>query len=157
MWWEVVDSNHRSRRQRIYSPPHLAALETSLIKLKNQLLHWFFWSRWSESNQQPSDYKSDALPLSHTGIVSHATPLSGDLPASHLVPRGGIEPSLSGDLGYSIPSLVTFGAAGRNRTTDTGIFSPLLYRLSYRGKLATRSGLEPLTSRVTGGRSNQLN
>ena len=25
------------------------------------------------------------------------------------------------------------GAAGRNRTTDTGIFSPLLYRLSYRG------------------------
>ena len=25
------------------------------------------------------------------------------------------------------------GASGRNRTTDTGIFSPLLYRLSYRG------------------------
>ena len=28
-WWEVVDSNHRRRSQRIYSPPHLAALETS--------------------------------------------------------------------------------------------------------------------------------
>ena len=28
------------------------------------------------------------------------------------------------------------GASGRNRTTDTGIFSPLLYRLSYRGKTA---------------------
>ncbi len=28
-----------------------------------------------------------------------------------------------------------FGASGRNRTTDTGIFSPLLYQLSYRGKL----------------------
>ena len=27
----------------------------------------------------------------------------------------------------------TVGASGRNRTTDTGIFSPLLYRLSYRG------------------------
>ena len=26
-----------------------------------------------------------------------------------------------------------YGASGRNRTTDTGIFSPLLYRLSYRG------------------------
>ena len=26
------------------------------------------------------------------------------------------------------------GASGRNRTIDTGIFSPLLYRLSYRGK-----------------------
>ena len=25
------------------------------------------------------------------------------------------------------------GASERNRTTDTGIFSPLLYRLSYRG------------------------
>ena len=25
------------------------------------------------------------------------------------------------------------GAEGRNRTTDTGIFSPLLYRLSYLG------------------------
>ena len=25
-----------------------------------------------------------------------------------------------------------FGALGRNRTTDTRIFSPLLYRLSYR-------------------------
>ncbi len=28
---------------------------------------------------------------------------------------------------------VFFGAEGRNRTTDTGIFSPLLYRLSYLG------------------------
>ncbi len=30
-----------------------------------------------------------------------------------------------------------FGASGRNRTTDTGIFSPLLYRLSYRGVCST--------------------
>ena len=27
------------------------------------------------------------------------------------------------------------GASDRNRTNDTGIFSPLLYQLSYRGKL----------------------
>ncbi len=26
------------------------------------------------------------------------------------------------------------GAQGQNRTADTGIFSPLLYRLSYLGK-----------------------
>ena len=26
-----------------------------------------------------------------------------------------------------------FGASGRNRTNDTWIFNPLLYRLSYRG------------------------
>ena len=32
----------------------------------------------------------------------------------------------------------------------------MLYRLSYQGKLATRKGLEPSTSSVTGWRSNQL-
>ena len=60
------------------------------------------------------------------------------------------------------------GASGRNRTNDTGIFSPLLYRLSYRGmlsrasallsvnKMATRNGLEPSTSSVTGWRANRL-
>ena len=57
-----------------------------------------------------------------------------------------------------------FGASGRNRTSDTRIFSPLLYQLSYLGlfgyelyPLATRKGLEPSTSGVTGRRSNQLN
>ena len=29
---------------------------------------------------------------------------------------------------------IGYGASGRNRTNDTGIFSPLLYQLSYRGK-----------------------
>ena len=54
------------------------------------------------------------------------------------------------------------GALERNRTTDTGIFSPPLYQLSYKGVylreptnnpkkgLATRMGLEPMTSSVTG-------
>ncbi len=35
----------------------------------------------------------------------------------------------------SIPTKSTTGASGRNRTNDTRIFSPLLYRLSYRGIL----------------------
>ena len=48
-------------------------------------------------------------------------------------------------------------ALGRNRTTDTQIFSLLLYRLSYQGMMATRKGLEPSTSSVTGWHSNQLN
>ena len=32
-WWERVDSNHRSRRQQIYSLPPLATREHSHIKL----------------------------------------------------------------------------------------------------------------------------
>ena len=49
-----------------------------------------------------------------------------------------------------------YGASGRNRTSDTRIFSPLLYRLSY-GTMAVWTGLEPATSAVTGRHSNQLN
>ena len=33
------------------------------------------------------------------------------------------------------PHILKIGASGRNRTIDTRIFSPLLYRLSYRGKV----------------------
>ena len=51
---------------------------------------------------------------------------------------------------YQMSYIRIFGASGRNRTTDTGIFSPLLYQLSYRGKLATRMRLELTTSSVTG-------
>ena len=42
------------------------------------------------------------------------------------------------------------GGSGRNRTSDTRIFSPLLYRLSYGTKMAVWTGLEPATSAVTG-------
>ena len=35
-------------------------------------------------------------------------------------------------------------AQSRNRTSDTRIFSPLLYRLSYLGKIAG-AGFEPTT------------
>ena len=36
-------------------------------------------------------------------------------------------------VGISHKLLILNGAQGRNRTTDTRIFSPLLYRLSYLG------------------------
>ncbi len=98
------------------------------------------WSWWSESNQQPIDYKSIALPLSHTSILKKCPTFYQN-------------------------SNQTFGALGRNRTTDTRIFSPLLYRLSYQGLrvydvkivMATWKRLELSTSAVTGRRSNQLN
>ena len=44
------------------------------------------------------------------------------------------------------------GAETQNRTGDTGIFSPLLYRLSYLGTMAEPTGFEPAISGVTGRR-----
>ena len=58
-WWAEVDSNHRSRRRQIYSLIHLAALESAHI----QFVFVSSWSRWLESNPQPADYKSAALPI----------------------------------------------------------------------------------------------
>ena len=37
--------------------------------------------------------------------------------------------------GKLLPGLCICGAEGQNRTADTGIFSPLLYRLSYLGTM----------------------
>ncbi len=108
------------------------------------------------------DLQSSTLPLGYAAIWSgrrdsdsRLSPWQGDtLPLSYIR---------------------MYGALGRNRTTDTRIFSPLLYRLSYQGKfkilyyslltihklsfvkMATRKGFEPSTSSVTGWHSNQLN
>ena len=59
-----------------------------------------------------------------------------------------------------------FGAAGRIRTADLILTKDALYLLSYssertcplkKGHVATKKGLEPSTSGVTGRRSNRLN
>ena len=126
-WWEEVDSNYRSRRRQIYSLIHLAALESSRMKYKT--------GEWLRVGVGAGDWNR-----THNLLITN---------------------QLLCQLSYT--------------TTDTGIFSPLLYRLSYRGilkpawqptyaikqasseKVATRNGLEPSTSSVTGWRSNQLN
>ena len=46
-------------------------------------------------------------------------------------------------------------AQSRNRTSDTGIFSPLLYRLSYLGKIAG-AGFEPTTFGLWARRASRL-
>ena len=48
------------------------------------------------------------------------------------------------------------GGSSGNRTSDTGIFSPLLYQLSYEAIMAVPTGLEPAIFCVTGRRVNQL-
>ena len=89
IWWRMMDSNHRTRREQIHSLPCLA---TSLILHKT-------WCRREDLNPQPTDYKSVALPVELQ---------------RRIIKNGGSE---------------------RNRTADTRIFSPLLYRLSYRAEM----------------------
>ena len=113
---------------------HLATLQPARIKLlpRPHGGRELFWSWRLESNPQPADYKSAALPVE---LRQHAWRK------------------------YN-------GALGWNRTADIRIFSPALYQLSYQGEnaarqaaeksLATRNGLEPSTSSVTGWRSNPL-
>ncbi len=38
VWWEVVDSNHGSKKQQIYSLSPLATRETSPMKLRVELV-----------------------------------------------------------------------------------------------------------------------
>ena len=87
-WWEEVDSNHRRRCQQIYSLLPLATRESSHA-----------WSWWSESNQQPADYKSAALPLSHTSEVFGTKTLCRTIRIK-MVPWGGVEPPTQG---FSVP------------------------------------------------------
>ncbi len=74
-----------------------------------------------------------------------------------MVPRGGIYRARPGTDTFShrdkqisllLSSTIIFnnGASRRNRTTDTRIFNPLLYRLSYRGNGALLNGFWPSSS-----------
>ena len=44
--------------------------------------------------------------------------------------------------------MILFGAQGRNRTTDTRIFSPLLYQLSYLGLVFNLAFMLPVELRI---------
>ena len=72
-------------------------------------------------------------------------------PPSHSC-RGSIQILTRESPPYHLAIQPLYGASGQNRTADTRIFSPLLYRLSYRGnfRLATLNGFEPSISAVTG-------
>ena len=74
-----------------------------------------------------------------------------------MVPRGGIEPS--GFAGTSLHAASAFrirailelnGARGRDRTTDTAIFSRMLYQLSYPGTARGEGPGAPVYSQAGG-------
>ena len=76
-------------------------------------------------------------------LQSHALPLGYDTDWSGLRGSNSLPPPWQGG---ALPDELTpqSGASGRNRTNDTGIFSPLLYRLSYRSKEGEQKGIGDL-------------
>jgi hypothetical protein len=75
--------------------------------------------------RKESNWRKKCLKIGHSAAtVAHA-----EMPQS---PYGGAFPQNEkadlGKVGF------VFGGPGRNRTTDTRIFNPLLYRLSYQAK-----------------------
>ena len=98
------------------------------------------WSGRRGSNSLPPPWQGGALPDELRPQIRHITVPSG-APAKAceckiLWGRGEISVLVTAVLLARLPDKrLTFrrGASDRNRTNDTGIFSPLLYRLSYRG------------------------
>ena len=76
------------------------------------------------SNKKIRASKSDVLIYSGAGYEARTRYLHLGKVALYQMSYGRILETLLGFL---------TGASDRNRTNDTGIFSPLLYRLSYRG------------------------
>ena len=62
-WWWGTDSNRRTRRERIYSPPRLA---TSLPH--HDFIKW--WLR-TESNRRHKDFQSFALPTELLSLITN--------------------------------------------------------------------------------------
>ena len=119
-----MDSNHRSRRRQIYSllpltarePNHSGAGErnrTFNLLITSQLLY-----RWAT----PAKF-----------VASRHLPFGWCLEAESN------HPPCKRFARAVVPLCLSAGASRRNRTTDTRIFSPLLYRLSY-GTIIWRSG-----------------
>jgi hypothetical protein len=101
------------------------ALPTELMAHNDENYFKNQWCRLEDLNPQPTDYKSVALPIELSRHMKR-----------HVF-------------------IIFKSGSGRNRTADTRIFSPLLYRLSYRAKMAVPTGIEPAISCVTGRHVNR--
>ena len=98
------------------------------------------WSGRRGSNSLPPPWQGGALPDELRPHTRHISAPSGAptkaCECKILWGRGEISVLVTAVLLARLPDKrLTFrrGASDRNRTNDTGIFSPLLYRLSYRG------------------------
>ena len=128
-----MDSNHCRLSQRIYSPPPLAT--RALLRILEQCQKTFHtmlncWSWWRESNPQPADYKSAALPLSHTSILLSLLVKI----LKKLATWNGLEPSTSSVTGWHSNQLnyqAIFGGRNRARTYDPLLVRQVLSQLSY--------------------------
>jgi hypothetical protein len=113
------------------------------------------WSGRRDSNPRPSPWQGDALPLSHFRIIYFYFGGGDWIRTSEGVSQRIYSPSPLANSGTPPHSS---GAGERNRTPNLLITSQLLCLLSYAStSLATRKGLEPSTSSVTGWHSNRLN
>jgi hypothetical protein len=143
-WWRGTDSNRRTLRERIYSPPRLA---TSLPLQK--------WWLGTESNRRHEDFQSSALP---TELPSHVlfSPLnkwrswrdsnprppvwqtsvnSNFTTAPCLVAGTGFEPATFGLWARRAtellhPAIIIYGGRWRDRTADPLLVRQVLSQLS---------------------------
>ena len=86
-----------------------------------------------DSNPRPSPWQGDAPPLSHSRIYIkqsfHSAKRVMGIEPTYLAWKASVLP-----LNYTrIYKTLSGNAQSRNRTSDTRIFSPLLYQLSYLG------------------------
>ena len=95
-------------------------LEKSRVFVSCSLVGQDLWRHHPESNWGIKVLQTSALPLGYGAIWSGK--------------RGSNPPPLPWQ-GSALPNELfpQYGASEWSRTTDTGIFSPLLYQLSYRG------------------------
>ena len=90
----------------------------------------YIWSWWRESNPQPADYKSAALPLSHASKLNSSSVLI------KLAIRNGLEPSTSSVTGWHSNQL--------NYRTASLITRPL-FQPNVKPIMVGVIGLEPMT------------
>ena len=147
-----MDSNHRSRRQQIYSLPPLAAREATLVNADSALVR---------TSQAQSSRRSVASPLPQKSTLRFD--FRGPLPADDRTRTDNL--LITNQLLCQLSHIgLQINGTNRARTCDPLLVRQVLSQLSYDPislspifQLATRRGLEPLTSAVTGRRSNQLN